>query len=149
MRDPVTRIQVEDIPGGFRTKLMRGERVKHHVDFTYPNIWTQLQLKSYAMSVTFAPIDDSRTEVYCRVHHRLTFPLLRPLVQLWCRFSNWLVFHEDQAVLASQWPRSADDAVHEKLVPSDAAIVAFRRLRAHHRLDIVNHPRTTVGPDRN
>ncbi len=135
IRDPVTRIQVEDIPGGFRSKLMQGDRVRHHVDFTYPNVWTQQPLASYAMSVTFAPVDEHHTEVYCRVHHRLKFALLRPLMRLWCRIGNYLVFHEDQAVLDSQFPYSVDDASGEKLVPSDAAIVAFRRLRAQHQAE--------------
>jgi phenylpropionate dioxygenase-like ring-hydroxylating dioxygenase large terminal subunit len=137
--DPVTRICIEDTPGGFRAKLLRDGRVRHHVDLTYPNIWTACLVPGYAVSATFAPVDDERTEVYCRVHHRLNFAPLRPLLRLWCRASNYLVFHEDQAVLASQYPRSADDASTEKLVPSDAAIVAFRRLRARHQAELAPH----------
>lgn len=136
MKDTVTRIRVDDTPGGFRANLLQADGVRHHVDFTYPNIWTQLLVKGYAMSATFAPVDDKSTEVYCRVHHRLNFAPLRPLMRLWCRFSNYLVFHEDQAVLDSQLPRNADDADAEKLVPSDAAIMAFRRLRAMHRAEL-------------
>ena len=140
MRDPVTRIRVDDVPGGFRANLLEAGGVRHHVDFTYPNIWTQQLIKGYAMSATFAPVDDSTTEVYCRVHHRLNFAPLRPLMRLWCRVSNYLVFHEDQAVLDSQLPRNADDAGDEKLVPSDAAILAFRRLRAAHGAELERVP---------
>lgn len=136
IKDPTTRIRVDATEGGFRSNLLEGDGVRHHVDFTYPNVWTQLLTDGYAMSATFAPVDDARTEVYCRVHHRLAFAPLRPLMRLWCRFSNYLVFHEDQAVLESQRPRSADEAQGEKLVPSDAAIVAFRKLRAQHRAEM-------------
>jgi phenylpropionate dioxygenase-like ring-hydroxylating dioxygenase large terminal subunit len=134
--DPTTRIRVDDTDGGFRSNLLEGENVRHHIDFTYPNVWTQLLTSSYAMSAAFAPIDDARTEVYCRVFHRFDQAFMRPVMKLWCRASNWLVFHEDQAVLDSQWPRSADDADHEKLVPSDGAVMAFRRLRARHRAEL-------------
>jgi phenylpropionate dioxygenase-like ring-hydroxylating dioxygenase large terminal subunit len=147
IKDPVTRIRVDDTPGGFRANLLQGEGIRHHVDFTYPNIWTQLLADGYAMSATFAPIDERRTEVYCRVHHRFGTPLLRPLMQLWCRLSNWLVFHEDQAVLLSQRPLSADEAGDEKLVPSDAGVVAFRKLRSRHQHELAGWP-ATAGPSR-
>ncbi|UCG71461.1 MAG: aromatic ring-hydroxylating dioxygenase subunit alpha [Chromatiales bacterium] len=140
MQDPTTRIRVDDTEGGFRANLLQADGVRHHVDCTYPNIWTQLLVDGYAMSATFAPVDDSHTKVYCRVHHRFDWALLRPLMRLWCRVSNWLVFHEDQAVLDSQRPRSADDAAHEKLVPSDAAVLAFRKLRAKHRAELSAQP---------
>lgn len=152
IRDPVTRVEVERRPGGFRAMLMQAGRVRHHVDFTAPNIWTQMLTPGYGMSATFAPVDDTQTTVYCRLHRRVDVPLLRPLTRLWCRFSNWLVFHEDQAVLASQRPRSADDASGERLLPSDAAVIEFRRLRAAQHKSLHGgsrrpQSRTSVCPD--
>ncbi|MGI9329516.1 MAG: Rieske 2Fe-2S domain-containing protein [Gammaproteobacteria bacterium] len=135
-KDPMTRVSVVDIPGGFRVNLLQDEGIRHHVDFTYPNIWTQNLSDRYGMSCAFAPINDRQTEVYCRVHHGLSSPLLRPLLQLWCRFSNYLVFHEDQEILDSQQPRSSDDALEEKLVPSDGGVIAFRKLRALHQAEL-------------
>jgi hypothetical protein len=61
-------------------------------------------------------------------------------MRLWCRFSNYLVFHEDQAVLQSQFPYSVDHADAEKLVPSDAAIVGYRQLRRQHLDALTSEP---------
>ena len=128
-RDPVTRIQVEPFEGGFRSNLMKGEKVRHHIDMTYPNLWTQSLNESYGMSTAFAPVDDKRTEVYCRLHHNKSAAALRPLMALWNRFSQFMVFHEDMAILATQHPPNIDDAEDDKLVPSDAAHVYYRKMR--------------------
>lgn len=140
IKDPTTRIRVEQTPCGLRAKLMENDRVRHHVDLTYPNIWTQLLTDGYAMSTAFAPIDERRTQVYCRVHYAPRWRAFRPLMRLWCRFSNYLVFHEDQAVLQSQFPYSVDHADAEKLVPSDAAIVGYRQLRRQHLDALTSEP---------
>jgi len=145
IKDPRTRVRVDETDGGFRVNLMEGEKIRHHVDFTYPNIWTQHLTAGYGMSCTFAPINDRSTEVICRVHHKLHGAAWRPFMQLWTRLSNWLVFHEDQEVLDSQQPRSADEAVDEKLVPSDAGVLAFRKLRVAHEADR-STPDAAAGP---
>jgi len=128
-RDPVTRIKVDPSEGGFRSNLMRGDQVGHHVDLTYPNIWTQTLSDSYSMSTTFAPIDEVSTEVYCRLYHRFPKQPLKWLLAGWNRFSQYMVFHEDMAILASQNPLNVDEAEHEKLVPSDAAHIYYRKMR--------------------
>jgi phenylpropionate dioxygenase-like ring-hydroxylating dioxygenase large terminal subunit len=128
-RDPVTRIKVEPTACGFRSNLMRGDDVRHHVDLTYPNIWTQTLTPAYSMSTTFAPVDEITTEVYCRLHHRFSHPPMKFLMSIWNRFSQYMVFHEDMAILASQVPANIDDAEHEKLVPSDAAHIDYRKMR--------------------
>ena len=133
IRDPVMRIRVTDIDDGFRASLVIGEQVRHFVDLTYPNLWTQPLKPTYAMSATFAPVDDTRTEVYLRWYHTWRAPVFRPFVNLWGRLGNYLVFAEDMAVLASQQPANVDDARNEKLVPSDAAQMAYRKLRGEHQ----------------
>jgi phenylpropionate dioxygenase-like ring-hydroxylating dioxygenase large terminal subunit len=137
-RNPVTRVEVSSIKDGFKTSLIEDQNERHFVNLTFPNIWTQPLGDNYAMSVMFAPIDDSHTEVYQRWHHKFRFPLLRPFINLWGRFSVYFVFSEDMKVLDSQRPRSADDASTEKLVPSDAAIIAYRRMRRKHQFSSLN-----------
>ncbi len=128
-RDPVTRIKVESIADGFRSNLMRDGQVKHHIDLTYPNIWTQNLSDGYGMSTAFAPIDEMTTEVYGRLYHRINVPGLRLLMHGWNRFSQFMVFHEDMEILATQSPAKTDDALDDKLVPSDAAHMAYRKMR--------------------
>ena len=138
-RDPVTHIRVELIEDGFRTNLMRGDEIRHHVDLTYPNIWTQSLNPAYSMSAAFAPIDDRSTEVYCRLHHTLDWPPARAVMALWNRFSQYMVFHEDLPILASQDPSSVDGADAEKLLPSDAAQLQYRRMRKKILAELAGH----------
>jgi hypothetical protein len=40
-----------------------------------------------------------------------------------------MVFHEDMEILATQSPAKTDDALNDKLVPSDAAHIIYRKMR--------------------
>ena len=57
---------------------------------------------------------------------------LRWLVDKYTRFSQFLVFREDWPIVASQTPANVDDVRDEKLLPSDAPVLAFRKLRRSH-----------------
>lgn len=129
MRDPITRVEVNPIEGGFRSNLMKDGKIRHYIDLTYPNVWTQNLSDAYGMSTAFAPVDDKRTEVYCRLYHNKNRRGYRPLMALWNRFTQFMVFHEDMAILATQSPANVDDAQDDKLLPSDAAHVFYRKLR--------------------
>jgi phenylpropionate dioxygenase-like ring-hydroxylating dioxygenase large terminal subunit len=136
LRDPLTRVRVDSFDGGFRSNMMKDDQIRHHVDFVYPNLWFQNLSDGWTLAVTFAPIDESRTEVYYRWYHRIRSPLLQPFVNLWGRFTNFLVFHEDMAILATQRPANVDDASIDKLVPSDAAQIEYRKMRALHQKEL-------------
>ena len=58
---------------------------------------------------------------------------MRSFVDLWGRFSVFMVFHEDMAILATQQPANTDDAAADKLVPSDAAQIEFRKMRVQYQ----------------
>jgi len=133
IRNPLTRIKIDPFDGGFRSNMLRDDRIMHHVDFVYPNVWIQNLNSRWTMSATFAPIDNTRTAVYNRWHHKIRAPLLRSFVNLWGRFSVFMVFHEDMAILATQQPANTDDAAADKLVPSDAAQIEFRKMRVQYQ----------------
>jgi hypothetical protein len=46
----------------------------------------------------------------------------------YARFSNYLVFREDWPIVASQTPWDVSNARDEKLFPSDAPVIAYRKL---------------------
>ena len=131
-RNPVTKVEVSDIQDGIRVSLMQKGKVRHLIEMTYPSIWLQPLFSGYMMSTTFAPIDETHTEVYYRWYHKLRVPPLRQLVNLWGRLSFFLVFAEDMAILASQDPPDSRKASNEKLVPSDGGIIAYRKMMREH-----------------
>ncbi len=136
IRDPVTRVRVEPHEEGFLFfQDKAGGSDRQFVDFVYPNLWFNRLGRSYFMAATFVPIDESRTDVYVRWYHRVPRPF-HPLVDLWGRFSQYLVFDDDLPIVSSQQPGNADHADGDHLVPSDGGLVAYRRLRRRHQQEL-------------
>ena len=133
IRDPVTRVSVEPFDGGFRFMLLGEKSARQFVEFTYPNLWINKVGKRYFLAATFVPMDDTHTQVYVRWYHALRWPVLRQLADAWGVFSQYLVFKDDLPIVASQQPANVDDAAAEKLVPADAALLAYRKLRRAHQ----------------
>ncbi len=132
-RDRATRVEVEDVTGGFRAYLMRdGERTQC-VEFLYPNLWLLTISERMLMSAVFAPIDDDHTAVYGRTYYRRPLPGMKWLMNGYTRLSQYLVFREDWPVVASQTPGDIRKADHEKLLPSDAPVIAYRKLHRAYR----------------
>ena len=127
-RNLVTRVDMEDVPGGFRAYLLKdGERTQC-IEFLYPNLWLLTISKSMIMSAVFAPIDDDHTAVYGRTYYKRSLPGMKLLMNGYTRFSQYLVFREDWPIVASQTPGDIGQAHHEKLLPSDAPVIAYRKL---------------------
>jgi hypothetical protein len=80
------------------------------------------------MTLMFAPIDKHSTEVYGRTLYQSDFPGKRFLLDLYTRISQFLVFREDWPIVAGQWPVDVKDVAGEKLLPSDAPVIAYRKL---------------------
>lgn len=138
IRDPLTRVRIEMHDSGFLFFQVRDRGSdRQYVDFRYPTLWFNRVGKSYVMAATFMPVDDNHTEVYVRWYHRVPRPF-HPLVNLWGRFSQYLVFNDDLPIVASQQPANVDDAGEDRLVPSDGGLVAFRKLRKFHRTQVKN-----------
>jgi phenylpropionate dioxygenase-like ring-hydroxylating dioxygenase large terminal subunit len=134
-RQPAVKIDIEDVPGGFRAHLLKDGQRNQCLEFLYPNRWLLMLSPRMMLALAFAPIDDNRTAVYGRTYHRL--PLPQWLMNGYNRFSQFLVFREDWPIVGSQSPGNILDAREEKLLPSDAPVIAYRKL---HRAFMAAHP---------
>ncbi|MFW2405768.1 MAG: Rieske 2Fe-2S domain-containing protein [Gammaproteobacteria bacterium] len=128
-----TQTEIEDVPGGFRAHLLRdGERTQC-LEFLYPNLWLLMISDRFLLSAVFAPVDDERTAVFGRTYHRLHVPGTQWLANAFTRLSQFMVFREDWPIVASQTPGDVHDAKDEKLFPSDAPVMAYRKLLRDHQ----------------
>jgi phenylpropionate dioxygenase-like ring-hydroxylating dioxygenase large terminal subunit len=130
-KEGVTLVDVEETEGGFRCYLLEKGAPKQMLEFLYPNMWMLSASGNIYMTAVFVPIDDHTTEVYGRSYYRLPIP--KPLVDWYTRFSQFLVFSEDWPIVASQEPWDVNDAAEEKLLPSDAPVIAYRKLLRSYR----------------
>ncbi len=125
-----TEIEMEDVPGGFRAHLFESGKHNQSLEFLYPNRWLLLLAPRIKLGLVFAPIDDTHTFVYGRTWYR--FPMPAAIMNAYTRLSQYLVFREDWPIVASQEPGDVLEAVDEKLLPSDAPVMAYRKLQRAH-----------------
>lgn len=132
IKNPRTKVLVKPFTGGFNFYLVdRDKFERQFVEFVYPTLWANRIGRNFVMSATFVPEDDTHTEVYIRWYHNMP-AIFRPLIDLYGQFSQYIVFKDDLPIVASQQPGNINDADDDRLVPSDAGLVAFRKLhRAH------------------
>lgn len=139
IKNPKTRVLVKPFSGGFNFYMIGRENYERQfVEFVYPTLWANRIGKNYVMATTFVPVDDTHTDVYVRWYHKMP-RVLRPLIDLYGQISQFIVFKDDLPIVASQRPVTVDDATDDRLVPSDAALVAFRKLRRAHQDEIQAH----------
>mgnify|MGYP000928594362 CR=1 FL=1 len=131
-RDYAIRVEIEDVTGGFRAHLMKNGKRAQCLEFLYPNRWLLMLSPRMMLGLVFAPIDATHTFVYGRTWYRVPLPGLTWLMNGYTRLSQYMVFREDWPIVASQTPGDVLEARDEKLFPSDAPIIAYRKLhRAH------------------
>ena len=127
-----TDLEMEDVPGGFRAYLVEDGNRKQSLEFLYPNRWLLRLAPRIQLGLVFAPVDHNHTFVYGRTWYNLPLPLPNWLMNAYTRLSQYLVFREDWPIVASQIPGDVLSATDEKLLPSDAPVIAYRKLhRAH------------------
>jgi len=131
-KNTVTQIDMEDVPGGFRAHLLKAGKRQQSLEFLYPNRWLLMLTRGMMLGLVFAPIDDDRTAVYGRTYYSRHMPGLGRLADAYTRLSQYLVFREDWPIVASQTPGNIRDAVDERLLPSDAPVIAYRKLQRSH-----------------
>jgi phenylpropionate dioxygenase-like ring-hydroxylating dioxygenase large terminal subunit len=131
-KDWKTDIAIEDVPGGFRALLFQEGKPHQSLEFLYPNRWLLRLSPRIMLGLVFAPIDAEHTFVYGRTWYRFPLPGMDWLMNGVSRLSQYLVFREDWPIVASQMPGDVLNATDEKLLPSDAPVIAYRKLhRAH------------------
>ena len=129
-----TTVEMEDVPGGFRATLIEAGKPLQSLEFLYPNRWLLRLAPRIMLGLVFAPVDENSTYVYGRTWYRLPLPGIKWFMDAYTRFSQFLVFREDWPIVASQQPGDVLAAMEEKLFPSDAPVIAYRKLhRAHYQ----------------
>lgn len=136
IRDPACSVTVKPVTGGFRAWRDADPPDRQFIELISPNVWLNRIGPGYVLAAIFAPVDDTHTEAYLRWYYPPALRWVRPLVDLLGRLGQWLVFKDDLAILASQRPTSVDDADGDRLLPSDAALVAYRKLRRQLRDEV-------------
>jgi len=133
--DPITRLSVQAKDWGFQARQIRGNRFpEQFIEFLYPNLWFDHMNKTHVNAATFVPIDDKTTEVYVRRYHNVRLPILRQSLEMLSRFGAFVIFRDDWPIVSSQLPMNVDDASTDSLLPSDACIVAYRKLRHQYQV---------------
>lgn len=133
LKEPVTQVMTNDFDGGFRAYRQSDGVNNHYIEFRYPNLWLNDLGRTGVVTCVFVPVDEHRTQVYYRTFFRPALAPLAPLLKLWTRLSQFVVFRDDWPIIATQDPVSVDDAQDEKLFPADSPVIAYRRLRRQHR----------------
>ena len=136
IRNPHCTVEVEPAAGGFRAWRRQDTRQSQFIAFLYPNVWLNRVGRHHFVAATFAPMDESRTEAYVRWYYPRALRFFAPLVDVYGRWSQNLVFRDDQPIIGSQQPANVDDADSDRLVPSDAAHLAYRKLRRAHQQEL-------------
>lgn len=120
---------------------VEGDRIKANggnaeafVEFLGPNIWRNLTGPMWQF-LAFVPIDEEHMLYYVRTYQRRSrIPGLRWLIGKVLVQMNRVVIGQDTAVVESQPAEETRvRGMDEILVPSDAAIIAYRRWRDEHR----------------
>jgi len=118
-----------------------GDRIKAHagnaeafVELIGPNIWRNITGPMWQF-LAFVPIDDEHMLYYVRTYQRRSrIPGLRWLMGKVLVLMNRVIIGQDTAVVESQPAEETRvRGMDEILVPSDAAIIAYRRWRDEHR----------------
>lgn len=102
-----------------------------YVELIAPNAWILTFSASGKMVnlLAFVPIDETHTRIYQRLHQRLvTIPGLAWLVGWVMNVVNRVVLNQDRRVVEGSLPPRPTADVREMLVPTDAAVIAYRRM---------------------
>jgi phenylpropionate dioxygenase-like ring-hydroxylating dioxygenase large terminal subunit len=115
----------------------------------YPNLWINHLHPKFIAEVAFVPVGLKRTRIYLRGHQAFVPRWAGGQLAAWLNQPiNNLIFRQDASFVRSQLPINTDEARGETLLPYDAAIAAFRKLRRSKlsaqkkRLSVVQDVRT-------
>ena len=99
------------------------------LQFRYGNLWHNWIANNLRVVIAFAPIDNENTRMYIRYYHTLRFPVIRQIYGWIGSLANLLIERQDRRVVITQRPPRPDLGIGEILIPGDAPIVLYRKIR--------------------
>lgn len=110
------------------------------IQFRAPATWRNRTGPTWQF-LAFVPVDDQRSLVYLRSYQPwVQLPPLAWLLGQLSRLMNLVIFREDKAVVATQPNVETRLRMGEVLLPSDGAIIAYRRWREARRTPFAPEP---------
>jgi phenylpropionate dioxygenase-like ring-hydroxylating dioxygenase large terminal subunit len=110
-------------------RATKPESHRAYVELIAPNLWLLGFARDMGNVLAFVPVDETHTEIYMRLYQRvITIPGLAWLLGAVMTLSNRVILNQDRRVVEASSPPRPTPAVREMLVPTDAPVIAYRRL---------------------
>ncbi len=139
--------RVNQIPGGLRMDLWYDNQVDHGqtplrptemgeptrrplIQFIFPNLWQNWLGDKLRLMIAFVPIDNENSLLYIRNYQALVrAPIASDIFNAMSLIGNFIIERQDRRVVITQEPKRSELRLGEKLIPGDAPIIEYRRLR--------------------
>jgi phenylpropionate dioxygenase-like ring-hydroxylating dioxygenase large terminal subunit len=100
------------------------------LQFRFPNIWHNWISDDVRVFAAFVPVDEENGLFYGRFYQRfMKVPVLRELVNFSGKIGSIKIANQDHRIVTKQLPKRTSLRMGEKILQSDAAILAYRRQR--------------------
>ena len=98
--------------------------------FLFPGVWL-LNISPHMKNfVAFVPVNERETRYYVRVYHRINNPAWAKVYEFFIGLSNRFILDQDRRVVVTQTPLDSSQALDDRHIGADRAIIQFRRLHA-------------------
>ena len=120
-----------DVDDGQLPKKAEDCEIKEtYLKFLFPNVWMNHISDQIRVVIYFAPVDDENTILYIRFYSRVSkYRIVNQWMAWTGKPANKLIERQDKRVVIDQKPKASSYRSHEKLVPGDSPIIAYRRIR--------------------
>lgn len=136
---PNPKVEVETRATDTSVRVWASGHEGQYVEWKYPNIWVNRLSDRSFIFLAFVPVDATHTRIYCRNYQSyLRWPGARGVVGFFANALNRWILEQDQSVVESQRPYPSHLGMDEQLLPLDAGVSAYRRIR--HRLEKPSPP---------
>lgn len=101
-----------------------------YLAFMFPNIWMNHISEKVKVIIYFAPVDDENTILFIRFYCKLSkLKVVNKMIAYFGKYANRVIERQDKRVVITQMPKASAFRSGEKLVPGDAPIVMYRKIR--------------------
>ena len=93
----------------------------------FPGTWLLNITPGLKNFIAFVPINEHTVRYYLRFYHRVRMPGLAWLFGRLMGWSNRIVLNQDRRVVVTQTPANSLDAMDDRFIEADRAIIAYRK----------------------